>query len=68
MSNEASANSPYSEFNDADWPLCPSCGEDELYAIPTNPEEDAPTIAEIVGCMACHWKPADFFERGDTSQ
>lgn len=34
------------------WPLCPQCGDDELFssAIPA-------TEATIAGCYACNWKP-----------
>lgn len=34
------------------WPMCPLCGEDELYslAIPA-------TIETIVGCYRCNWRP-----------
>lgn len=34
------------------WPLCPLCGEDELYSL-----AEPATIATIVGCYACGFKP-----------
>lgn len=48
----ADATSPeYSERRRDGWPLCPRCGEDELYslAIPA-------TIETIEACYACNWK------------
>lgn len=34
------------------WPLCPRCGEDELYSLTTPPREGT-----IIGCHSCNWKP-----------
>lgn len=35
------------------WPLCPSCGADELYAL-----VDEPSEAAIAGCYRCAWRRA----------
>ena len=34
------------------WPLCPGCGDDELWsaAVPA-------TVDTIVSCLGCGWKP-----------
>lgn len=34
------------------WPLCPRCGENELFSSVTPPDP-----AKIRGCYACGWKP-----------
>lgn len=36
------------------WPLCPRCGEDELWSaeVPADPRR-------IVSCLRCGWKPPD---------
>jgi hypothetical protein len=34
------------------WPLCPKCGEDELYSVANPPTEDT-----IRGCYNCNWRP-----------
>ena len=57
-------------YRDDGWPLCPHCGEDELWSNwPCSPAEvaesgelDEPArkakmVATIVGCYACDWKP-----------
>lgn len=36
------------------WPLCPQCGEDELYSL-ANPA----TVETIVGCYRCSWPRSD---------
>ena len=41
----------YREFRDDGWPLCPQCGEDELWS-PASPA----TIETISGCYRCDWK------------
>lgn len=38
----------YIEFRENGWPLCPSCGEDELYSL-----ADPATIETICGCYRC---------------
>lgn len=38
------------------WPLCPRCGEDELYSLAT-----PATIETICGCYRCGWRPGDHF-------
>jgi predicted RNA-binding Zn-ribbon protein involved in translation (DUF1610 family) len=42
----------YREFRKDGWPLCPGCGDDELWsnAVPAS-------IETIVGCLNCGWKP-----------
>lgn len=42
----------YSEFREDGWPLCPVCGQDELYSldIPATPQT-------IKGCYNCHFAP-----------
>ena len=42
----------YNQRRPDGWPLCPRCGEDELYS-PAIP----PTEATIVRCDACGWRP-----------
>lgn len=44
--------STFVKFRSDGWPLCPVCGEDELYslAVPA-------TVETIVGCYRCNWKP-----------
>lgn len=34
------------------WPLCPGCGEDELWSAETYPSR-----LRIAGCYACPWRP-----------
>jgi hypothetical protein len=51
---------PYTEFRKDGWPLCPRCGEDELYSlawlnIPRSKLEDY--LEAMEGCYSCHWKP-----------
>lgn len=42
----------YREFRKDGWPLCPQCGEDELYSL------CVPATAEtITGCYRCSWTP-----------
>jgi hypothetical protein len=42
--------SPYTEHRKDGWPLCPSCGEDELYSL-----AEGPSIQTIRGCYRCAW-------------
>lgn len=48
----ARARARFTEFRPDGWPLCPQCGDDELYSL-ANPA----TIATIQGCYRCDWKP-----------
>ena len=42
----------YPEYRSDGWPLCPSCGEDELYSL------EIPATAEtICGCYNCEFRP-----------
>jgi predicted RNA-binding Zn-ribbon protein involved in translation (DUF1610 family) len=34
------------------WPLCPQCGDDELWS-----SENEATIETIVSCLGCGWRP-----------
>lgn len=43
----------YPDRRPDDWPLCPRCGEDELWS-PDGTEDG------IASCLACHWKPSLF--------
>ena len=62
-------NGPYSEFREDGWPLCPACGQDELFAgVHSETEQRVyedrghrPTISMIEGCYACHWSPYMFY-------
>lgn len=45
---------PYTRFNPDRWPLCPSCGVDELHSSKVPPAIDC-----IVGCFACGWRPTE---------
>lgn len=52
----------YTEFRKDGWPLCPRCGEDELWAhgpdiIPPYTPTQAEMIAAIRGCCNCSWTP-----------
>lgn len=49
----------YKYFRKDGWPLCPGCGQDELYADYTYLEDamKRPTIENIAGCYACDFKP-----------
>lgn len=42
----------YPERREDGWPLCPSCGEDELWSanIPADP-------SQIASCLSCGWMP-----------
>ena len=47
------------EYRKDGWPLCPICGEDELWCrdVPAN-------ILGIVGCLCCDWESDnDWLER-----
>lgn len=52
--------SPYKAFRADGWPLCPECGEDELYSLIWF-EGPRPALAEFIasieGCYACRWRP-----------
>jgi len=56
------SDSPYKEFRKDGWPLCPRCGEDELYSFLmlgwTKPEP--PSIEECMAtgmrCYRCSWE------------
>ena len=39
---------PVIQIRDAGWPLCPICGQDELYSL-----NEPPTIETIRGCYYC---------------
>lgn len=41
----------YTEHRADGWPLCPRCGDDELYSLMV-----PATIETIAGCYACNWK------------
>lgn len=41
----------YREFREDGWPLCPICGEDELYSLAM-----PATIETISGCYSCRWE------------
>ena len=43
----------YTAFRKDGWPLCPHCGEDELYSL----QVPTATIDTIEGCYLCNWKP-----------
>jgi hypothetical protein len=45
------SGSIYREFRADGWPLCPRCGEDELWS-----NAIQPTIETIVGCYFCRWE------------
>lgn len=49
---ETQPSVPYLEYRRDGWPICPACGEDELYslAVPA-------TVETICGCYRCNWKP-----------
>lgn len=49
----------YEERRADGWPLCPECGEDELYSL-AMPKA---TEATIEGCYRCGWKPATVWEK-----
>lgn len=56
------ARAAFSRFREDGWPLCPGCGEDELYALANWPGEERPQLAwflvRIDGCYRCNWAPA----------
>jgi hypothetical protein len=52
----------FTEFRKDGFPLCPSCGEDELYSgvmLHWNGEGERPSIERLLqggfGCYLCHW-------------
>lgn len=42
----------FTNFRADGWPLCPTCGEDELYSLATYA-----TLGTIEGCYRCGWRP-----------
>jgi hypothetical protein len=42
----------YLRFKDDGWPLCPGCGDDELWS-PAVPA----TVDTIASCLNCNWRP-----------
>lgn len=49
----------YAVVREDGWPMCPKCGDDELYSL------DVPaTVDSIVGCYACAWTPAEQADGG----
>lgn len=52
ISELESLQGPYREFRKDGWPLCPNCGEDELWSA-----EMKPTVETITSCLKCHWRP-----------
>jgi predicted RNA-binding Zn-ribbon protein involved in translation (DUF1610 family) len=48
----ASTETAYPRLREDGWPLCPGCGEDELWSntVPA-------TVETIVCCLRCGWKP-----------
>lgn len=56
------AESPYKEFRKDGWPLCPQCGEDELYShlmLGWTDPDSKPTVQECIDtgmkCYRCSW-------------
>lgn len=56
----------FAEFRPDGWPLCPTCGEDELYSglmFRWDGEGERPTVDECLaqdfGCYCCGWATAD---------
>jgi hypothetical protein len=51
----------YIEFRKDGWPLCPRCGEDELYSLRWMGPDPPPSLGEFIdtieGCYSCHRKP-----------
>ncbi len=53
----------YTEFRNDGWPLCPRCGEDELFTLALWPDWQVSTpplawcVARIDGCYRCAWAP-----------
>jgi hypothetical protein len=52
------ANTPYNEFREDGWPLCPRCGEDELWSLVMMRwmgEGERPTVQQCIdGGMRCY--------------
>jgi hypothetical protein len=55
-------DSPYKEFRKDGWPLCPQCGEDELYShamIAFFGTGEPPSVGECIAggmrCYRCDW-------------
>lgn len=54
--------SPFKKFRRDGWPLCPQCGEDELYSylMLTWTEPEPPSIQDCMdagmACYRCSWK------------
>lgn len=56
-----------------DWPLCPLCGEDELYSLDYRQETvtgeyDTELVLLIHGCYRCGWMPRTVGPLADGSQ
>jgi hypothetical protein len=53
--------SPYTGYRRDGWPLCPSCGEDELYSLAWDSDGPKPSLKEFIdtirGCYRCAWYP-----------
>jgi hypothetical protein len=48
----------YTESRADGWPLCPRCGEDELWSAGDETDQSfKPTIESIAGCYMCGWEP-----------
>lgn len=43
----------FKEFRADGWPLCPKCGDDELFSLSV-----PATIETIEGCYFCRWSPS----------
>lgn len=54
VTDEPLGKGPYSRWRSDGWPLCPGCGEDELYS-----PEDPPRVESIVRCYQCQWTPPE---------
>jgi hypothetical protein len=46
----------YTQFREDGWPLCPSCGADDLWFEVTGDDDSLTArIAAITGCQTCNW-------------
>jgi hypothetical protein len=50
----AERKTPYVAYRADGWPLCPGCGEDELYSL-----AEHASVETIVACYRCSWRPPD---------
>jgi predicted RNA-binding Zn-ribbon protein involved in translation (DUF1610 family) len=48
----AGAEQVYPRRRTDGWPLCPACGDDELWSA-----EIPATVETIVSCLGCGWRP-----------